>query len=526
MGIGLGQEIRLEQKTVLSQRLIQSMELLQLPLLQLDERIDQEIAENPVLEQRSDSGDGHEDESYVESEADVPGMENPISHPTSDVASDKDAEVPADAIDHSSEGVEEFQVAADFESLYGDMTDESPARSQNWLEDASSRHSDLINSVTSPGETLSDHLMEQLRWFDLTPEKFSLCEKIIYNLDANGYLREPVSSLLPKDATKEERQAVRAALTFVQTLEPKGVGARTLQECLLLQIGPELPLAQEMRCLISQHAEDIEKNRFPQISRKTGYSFELIERILEEIRQLNPRPGAAFRRSENVVIQPDVYVEQMQDGSLQVRTARGRGSNLYISPYYREIYKQKATDPETKNFLRKKMSSARWLMEAIQQRQSTLQRVAEEIVEYQKDYFTQGSKALRPLTRQQIADKVHLHVTTVSRACAGKWLQSPQGIVELAHFFSGAIAKTEAPAPFYPAVVQGSEDDLDCVFSQNTVRSRIKELVAGEDKQSPLSDEEMVILLKKEGIKIERRTVAKYRQSLKIPSSRQRRSWK
>jgi RNA polymerase sigma-54 factor len=295
----------------------------------------------------------------------------------------------------------------------------------------------------------------------------------------------------------------------VQAMDPPGVAARDLKECLLLQIRDDMPDARKLRRLVADHLEDLAGNRMPQIERKTGFTLEEIEGLREQLHTLRPKPGAAFTTPIVVAVKPDVYVEQQPDGSWKCRLEDIDLPNLRISPLYREMLLSPNTDPATREYIKRKVNSAQWLIDAIEQRRSTLLKTAQAIVDHQTRFLTDGPEALEPLKMQQIADRIGMHVTTVSRAVDDKWLQTPRGIQPLRRFFVGGTTSAD-----------GDEVAWD------TVRIKLQEIVDGEPKDRPLSDDDLVEELGKQGIKVARRTVTKYRKAMKIPSSRQRRDWK
>jgi RNA polymerase sigma-54 factor len=230
----------------------------------------------------------------------------------------------------------------------------------------------------------------------------------------------------------------------------------------------------------------------------------------EEIRRLNPRPGAVFNDQTAAYVVPDVFVDKDEEGRYVVRLDEGRTPRLHISNYYRDLMKHCDTTKETRDYIKQKVGSAQWLIDSIQQRRTTLTRVSQAIVDYQTDFLEYGPASIKPLKMQQIADKVGVHVTTVSRAVDDKWIQTPQGIFPLKRFFSGAIAASE----------EGEEE-----VAQDAVRLKLQEIIDREDKSKPLNDEELMKALQAEGISVARRTVVKYRQLMNIPNSRERRIW-
>jgi RNA polymerase sigma-54 factor len=357
-------------------------------------------------------------------------------------------------------------------------------------------------------QSLQDYLHDQLSWFDLEPELRALADRIIYNLDTNGYLQGRLEDLLGPEVDKDLLALAEEALLLVQRLDPPGVGARDLRECLLLQLTPGMPHYEQLGTLISGHLEDIEHNRLPAISRRTGYAIELIQEVIEELRKLQPKPGADFNDEPVGRVTPDVFVDQDERGRYAVRLEDGRMPSLFISPYYRKLFQNKDTTSETREYIKRKINSAQWLIESIQQRRNTLTKVSQAIVDHQTEFLNKGPEAIEPLKMQQIADKVGVHVTTVSRAVDDKWIQTPRGIFPLKRFFCGGTVGAD-----------GEEVAWDAV------RLKLQELIDGEDKQHPKSDEQLVKDLADAGITVARRTVTKYRKAMNIPSSRQRRDW-
>jgi RNA polymerase sigma-54 factor len=335
-----------------------------------------------------------------------------------------------------------------------------------------------------------------------------MCDRIIYNLDTNGYLQSRLEDLIEPDAPAQQLAMAQRALSIVQKLDPPGIASRNLRECLLLQLSPGMPHYEQLKTLITGHLEDLEHNRLPTIERKTGYSISLIQQTLAELRKLNPKPGANFGDAFVPNVTPDVFVELGDDGKYRVRLEDGRTPTLFISPYYRKLLTSGQANAETREYIKRKINSAQWLIESIQQRRGTLTRVAQAIVDHQTEFLSQGPEAIEPLKMQQIADKVGVHVTTVSRAVDDKWIQTPRGIFPLKRFFCGGTVSAA-----------GEEVAWD------TVRLKLQEIIDNENKQHPLSDDELVRELAKHGLTVARRTVTKYRKAMNIASSRQRRDW-
>jgi RNA polymerase sigma-54 factor len=466
----LRQDLRLEQKLVLAPQIIQSIEILQLPILELQERIEQEISENPLLE--IDEAPEQEEPREPQEE---PGPESEF-----------------EKID---------EMADDYNDYYS-MTYSGKAS-----EDASDRKAEAIMNTPAPSMSLQDYLFGQLRMLDVGDEKLRIGEIIIYNIDDNGYLQYPLEELIPEQDREQLLPLYEEMLALVQGFDPPGVGARNLKECLLLQLqngGNDYALERE---LVSNYLNAIEKNKFPHIAKQTGRTVEEIKGAVATIAALNPKPGSLFSSEEVHYIKPDVFVEEI-DGEFQVSLDDSSIPPLRISKNYRQLLKSKKSSRETREFIRKKMESAQWLMDAIQQRRETLLKVATTIVNRQGEFLRKGIEFLRPLKMKQVADSVGVHVSTVSRAIAGKYMQAPRGIFSLKYFFTGGTVDAEGEAT-----------------SWKTIQHRISELIDKEDKKNPLSDDAIAERLTREGCSVARRTVTKYRKAMKIGSSRQRRQY-
>ena len=498
MRITIGQELKQEQKQILSQRMIQSMEILQLSLMELQDRIEEEVSQNPLLEFEENSSE----------EISEDGESNHATMDDSGIHSfEREAEI---AVGESPNHQDDFRVADEYAAAYDDTINEVPARSQNWLEGEDDRRNDAIANIASREETLHEYLIEQLSWFDLETPLRNMVERIIYNLDPSGFLPGSIEEILGPKAKSSEESLAKQAVAIIHKLDPTGVGASGIKECLLMQIDPETPNFDLVKTLISDHLEDLEKNRLPLISRKTGAPINMIQDAVAEIRKLNPRPGAGFSAQAVQVVIPDIFVEKDENGLYMIRMEEGNIPPLRISHYYRKLMKQRETDKQTRDYIRQKVGAAQWLIDSIKQRQSTISKVAHALIEHQTEFLENGPEAIKPLKMQQIADKIGVHVTTVSRACDDKWMQTPQGVFPLKRFFASSVQTSD-----------GEED-----VAQDAVRIRLQQIIdKEEDKSKPYSDEDLVKLLDQSGFKIARRTVVKYRQKMNIPSSRERRSW-
>jgi RNA polymerase sigma-54 factor len=494
MRMSFGLDQRQIQTQKMSPRMIQSMEILQLPLMQLQERIEQELAENPVLEML-DRDPALPDEN----------LENEL--PTRE----KDVEQKEILVDEQHNNADDFERLLNLDRDVPDYFDERPRTSSNRLEEDSERQSDAVANIATRPESLQDHLTAQLGELDMTPEMFAMCERIISCLDAadGGYLRTSLPDMLPPDASKEQLELAKKALAMIQSLDPTGIAARDLKECLLMQLTPDMEYYAELKTLINNHLEDLRDNRLPQIQKAMKLTLDEVREIWSHLRHLNPKPGAIFAETHTQTVEPDVFVERNEDGTYRVFLEETHTPQLHISEYYRRRLQSGEATAAEKEFIKRKVNAAMWLIESIEQRRSTLLKVAQSIVDYQIRFLEEGPEFIEPLKMQQIADKVNVHVTTVSRAVDDKWIQTPRGLLALRKFFVGGTKSEE-----------GDEVAWDII------RIKLQDVVDKEDKQNPLSDDDLVIRLKEvHGLNVARRTITKYRMKMGIPSSRQRRDW-
>ena len=469
MKMELGLHQKLQQKMTLSIQMVQSIEILQLAAVELSAVIERELEENPTLEvvEAKVSPDDKKKESAKESEE--------KSEPASTV----------EILDASRE-------------LIG------PTRVRRGV---SSGDKKLEAFQNTPGKSISlqDYLYRQFIMMEISDEVKKIGENIIYNIDNNGYLQVSLEEITQATGTSPEQAA--EVLELIRKLDPPGVGAGNLAECLLLQLQEGDPDLELKKNLINQHLENIKLNKIPLIAKELNRSIDEIKKAVQEITSLNPHPGADFSGEKVPHIMPDIIVRKI-DGRYEVTLESGYIPNLAISSYYQGIAKDKASNPKVKEFVTQKILSARRLMTAIQLRQTTLYRIAKEIVTVQGGFLDEGIAHLKPLKMQKVADELGLHVSTISRAIAAKYIQTPRGIFSLKFFFSRA-AET----------ISGE------VQTHNRVIELIKKMITREDKKSPMSDEAIVEELKKEGVTVARRTAAKYRKLLKIPSSVRRKEY-
>ncbi|MHC4551743.1 MAG: RNA polymerase factor sigma-54, partial [Planctomycetota bacterium] len=480
-------QMRMEQKMKLAPRMIQSMEVLQLPLLALQEKIEAELNSNPVLEV--------------------------VEEPPEQVASTEDdiADIPNEqelVVGEDSDNVDDFQrlesLGDDYApSLNGDETYSYQPQIQRSTGDPDKKLEALQNTAAQ-GISLNDSLVEQWRMVE-TDEKIKAAgEQIIDYLDDKGYLTIQLEQLHNTDKHDFGIEHLQQALELIQKLEPAGVGARNVQECLLLQMAqfPE-DMSFEM-LIVHDHWDEFLENRLPRIAKKLDCSMDDINRAVERMSKLDTSPGLLVGRDENHPITADVIVEADEDDGYIVRLKDTQQLNLRVNSFYEKMSRNRGVDDQTRQFLQKNIRSAQWFMDAIQQRKQTLLKVAEAIVRHQAGFFAKGKLHLKPLPMATIADEVGVHLATVSRAVSGKYVQCPQGVLPLRSFFSG-----------------GLEDENGKERSWDAVKAKLQEIVDNEDKSKPYSDDALKLKLTEAGMgEIARRTVAKYRKILNIPTAR------
>ncbi len=474
MKLELQQSLRPELRLKMSPLLIQRIEILQLSSLDLKEMIQQELMENEVLEIEEPV----EDKSLLkEKEKELPGDENKV---------DEDLER--------------------YSSLAAAEEDAREWRSAKRYDGEPDPKLEAMKNTASKTITLQENLKNQLDLTEADAELLKLAEDIIFNINERGYLLYSLEEILISVDAEVSLSRMEEALDLVQSLEPRGVGARNLQECLLLQFDESMPNYHLMRKLMLNHMEDVSKNRLPKVARDLGVPLATVQKTIHNIAQLDPIPGRSFRRDEVPYVNPDAVVELIE-GNYEIRLEDSYYPRLSVNPAYLRMARDKSLDSKLRKHVQGKIESAKWLVESIVQRKSTLLRVVTEIIEHQKDFLDHGSKMLKPLKMQDIADIVGIHVSTVSRAISDKYIQTHRGIFPLKYFFTGA-----------------TRSDDGTIESRVSVKQKVREIIDSEDKSHPLSDQDIVKKLKEaDGINIARRTVTKYRKALNVPSSRERR---
>ncbi len=492
---------RLEQKMILAPRMIQSMEILQLPVMALQERIEHELQENPVLELKEDGGD--EEAAPVAEEFEEEAQAT-IEEEAIRKAADPLKEL---VIDDKGDNEQDFDRLMAINEDWADHFNEEHRPSSNRIdEDMDKKHDAMVNMASRP-QSLQDYLSDQLAFLDAAPEELQVLKYLIANIDERGYLSTPLEDIARSLDGAVTVAQLEAALARLQKLDPPGVGARNTAECLRLQINADTPHAEVVRALVD-HLEDIGHNRLPVIQKKTGYHLETIREAIEILKHLNLHPGSQFSSDNIPYVVPDLAVDRTDAGDCEVKLLDDWTPNIYISRRYIDLYRDKSADPKAKEFLKRKIQSAQWLIEAIEQRRNTLAKVTRAIVQHQRAFLDKGPEHIEPLKMQQIADLVGVHVTTVSRAVDDKWVQTPRGIFPLKRFFGGGTH-----------TASGEE------VAWETIKQKLLEIVGNEDKANPLSDEDLVNKLAESGYPVARRTVTKYRKMLGIQSSRQRKVW-
>jgi RNA polymerase sigma-54 factor len=466
------------QRMIMTPMLQQAISLLQLSRLELIQELRQQMEQNPVLEEALEE----------------------VAEPQ--LSQDQDGPEPERAEAEAAEKEREDRIGDfDWESYLQDASDYRPQVPREEFE-----RLDAEVHLTKP-RSLMDHLLFQLHLSTSDPECLHLSTLIIGNLDESGYLKEPLESLATTAGVAVPR--LEAALRLVQSLEPTGVGARDLRECLLLQLEgrpDQHPLAKE---LIRNHLGDLEGRQWERLAVRLGVPVREIQDAVEYITSLEPKPGRTFGTEDPRYITPDVYIVKVDDRFVVVLNDEGL-PRLRVSPYYRTILANKAGNGrEVREYLEGRMRSALWLIRSIEQRQRTMYKVAESLVKFQRKFLEEGITALRPLTLKEVAEDISMHESTVSRVTTNKYIHTPQGLFELKYFFHRGVPATSGDA-----------------ISSLKVKDLIHKLLTVEDSGRPLSDQKIVEILRRDhGVEIARRTVAKYRSQLKIPSSSRRKRY-
>jgi len=553
--LGLSQSARMEQRLVQSPQMIQAMQILQLSGLDLLDRIQAELVENPFLEvEEGPAGAKAEGKDGGAATAGAEAEKSQDGGTATGQAGEGGAETETDGL------------AEELERLERDSSEPWTRRGADGEE--GDRKLEAMANTPDSEKSLAEALSEELTFLDLDPRSRKIAEYLVWSLDDRGYLTQsheaiaaeisselaaegeaaegaaraeargeatsearagasvgagPAETATPEAVAAESAAAsgelaappglvapadVAAVLERIRGISHPAIGAHDLKECLLLQIashGIDHPL---LVAIVENHLEDLEQNRLPRIAKATGKPIEAVKHAVAMLKTLDPHPGAGYGETRVQAITPDVIVEEI-DGEYEVRLERQRIPRLSLSPAYREFLRQAKKGDGVREWVKKRVEAARWFIEAVHQRQSTLLRIAQAIFVRQRSFLERGVEGFQPLRMQEVADEVRVHISTVSRAVSGKYAQTPRGIYPLKYFFAGGTQKASGE-----------------VASQVSIKQRIADLVAAEDPDRPLSDDELAKMLEeKDSVRIARRTVTKYRKALAIPSSNQRRKF-
>jgi RNA polymerase sigma-54 factor len=463
---------KLVQKLILTPSLQQAIKLLPMSTLELADLLNQEMVENPLLEET----------------------------PTEDQAADPAAAAERDAEADKAQKDESWD-DADYEYFFGEYLDEGyrPRQPQQEVKELPP-----IENTLATKNSLASHLMWQLGLQTVDSDLREVGAAIIGNIDEDGYL---VASLYEIAALGDwDLSLVERALAHVQTFDPIGVGARDPQECLLLQLRLLGLSGTPAETLVREHLRDLRNNqKIPDLARALGLDVEEVKAHIELIKNLDPRPGARYTPAEPQYVIPDVYILKTEDGYRAALNEDGL-PQLRISPVYRRMLdKGGETSDETRAYVKDKFRSALWLLKSVDQRQKTIIKVATSIINFQRSFLDAGLEQLRPLVLRDVANDIGMHESTVSRVVNNKYMHTPQGVYEMKFFFHSGINSSFGES-----------------VSSVTIKQRIKKIIEAEDQRRPLSDSKIMSLLQHDGLTLARRTIAKYREELKIPTSNQR----
>ncbi len=466
-------QLRVTQKQILTPGLVQMVSLLQLNKLELRAMIEQELMQNPVLEEMGEDGLPREREAAED------GFERAESERPAKEANDP---------------FEDFDLKAVFEE-YMDATERQAER-----EDI---ERPAFENFLSPPTTLVDHLDWQLGLTLASDEVKGAVRSIIGNLNEDGYLTASLEEIA--SSGEHERPHVEEALRLVQEFDPVGVAARDLRECLLLQLQALAPDNQLAQQIVRDHLKQLQNKQYRELARALNRPLPAVLAAVEIIKRLDPRPGLRYNRVETRLIEPDVFFVKVGN-DYQVRLNEDELPQLRLSPLYRRLLDRRAAAQDVRGYIRERFASAIQLLKNIEQRKQTILRVCEMIIERQRGFLDLGPDCLKPLLIKEVAEHVGVHPSTVSRAVANKFAHTPQGVVELRSFFSEAVGGPSGHAT-----------------SLLSLKRHVRKMIAEEDSANPLTDERIAERLAAEGIRVTRRTVAKYREDMKIPSTHQRR---
>jgi RNA polymerase sigma-54 factor len=472
--------LKLSQKLIMTPSLQQAIKLLQLSKLELQEVLNQELLENPLLDESAEEAKPEEQAEEVKAENEA---EDAKKTETKEAEKEKDS---FDEIDYDAYFQDYIEYGYNPRGM-GEEHEEFP----------------IENTLTRP-PNLADHLSWQLSMSDASPRTKEIAQFIIGNIDEDGYLRATEEEIALSGGYGQEE--VQTAVKAVQSLDPIGVGARDLRECLLLQLRFLEVDAPLVEVIIRDHWDEFMQRKFVTLAKTLGIDMKTLEGIVELIKHLDPKPGRKYSNERAIYVEPDVYVHKVSDEYVIVLNEDGM-PKLRINSGYRSMLNSmdSKSDGETVNYIKDKIRSAVWLIKSLDQRQRTIYKVAESIVKHQREFLEKGIDYLRPLVLRDVADDIQMHESTVSRVVSNKYMHTPRGLFLMKYFFHSGI-----------------DSDTGEDISSLTVKKKIQSYIENEDPRKPLSDSKIMKILNDEGINIARRTVAKYRDELNIPSSTDR----
>jgi len=495
-------DLKLSQKLIMTPQLQQAIKLLQLSRLELQQSLTQHILENPLLDEvQSDVEDG--ESSVAEGKAE----EAVVSDGQEQIVQDESREEQGSPEEFSASGWEEYfgRDRRGGDSEHASAQDDLPSYEQ---------------TVAKP-TSLEEHLLWQLSLSTLTDREKTVGRLIIGNLDDDGYLRISLAEVIAGTAFAESE--AESVLKDIQTFDPTGVAARDLPECLLLQLRhlgrnpfgslgapPGALKGSVIEAIVLHHLKDLERRQYAKVAKALNVTVEDVFQATKVIGELEPKPGRPFINTQNYVIVPDVFVVK-NEGEWVVLLNDDGMPRMRISPYYKQLISSgQSGTPETKAYMDEKMRAAQWVIRSIEQRNRTIVKVVSSIVKFQEEFFEHGVQYLKPLVLKQVAEDIGMHESTISRVTANKYMYCPQGMLELKFFFNAGLQRADEPSGMHSSV---------------SVRDMIKIMVAEEDAKRPLKDEEIAARLFTQGVRIARRTVAKYRAELNIASASQRKQF-
>jgi len=485
-GIYLGQYLKLEQKLTPQQILLST--LLQLPMLSLEQRIKSELEQNPVLEEGEEDSENL-DEKIEANDDEIKKVEDEL----------KLHEQENNGEEYNKEEIKEAQDDTDIENLFKDEdTFEIKIPKDKNIEE--------FDRPEISQTSLPQHLLDQLHTLKLSELEYNIGEHMIWNIRDDGYLDNSLDFLQLTDHFETTIDIVEKVLKHIQHLEPVGIGARNLRECLLAQLEEQLLPDPMAISIVKDQFEDFKNKRFDKLMQVFDADKERLQEAIDEIKQLNPKPGRELFETQTNYVTPDFVVEKVE-GEFVVSLNDWNIPPLRISNTYKNmLMDKKNTDTETRSYIRKKVENARWFITSIYQRKMTMMKVMEAIVGKQLQFFEKGPDFIEPLIMREIAEIIKMDISTVSRVSNGKYVQTDYGVFELKYFFNERIENED-----------GEE------IATPRIKKRIQEIVNEENSKKPLSDDKLSAMLKVEGFPIARRTVAKYREQLDIPVARLRR---